>query len=256
MEVKLVSVTENPEKTIAYIARVSNPENQDNPDYVKLIKYLLRNGHFSPFEHAFMTFEITTSMAIGEQLLRHRSFTFQKFSGRYSQFTEFEPIEIRRQAVKNRQSSLDVFDPMVDNPMSPFFRYDGNNMVMTQEKASEVIETALRKMKAVYFALIDAGVAKEQARFVLPAATQTTMYMTGSIRSWIHYIELRDTDHVQKEHRLITQQIRGIFNEYLPTVAEALAQLQKEKEDKEYLWKLLKSDGYVNVDDFKKERNI
>jgi thymidylate synthase (FAD) len=233
MEVKLISVTENPEKTIAYIARVSNPENQANPDYGKLIKYLLRNGHFSPFEHAFMTFEITTSMAIGEQLLRHRSFTFQKFSGRYSQFTEFEPIELRKQAIKNRQSSLEAFNPIVYDTEIPIY-------------AGDLITTFMYEAKHLYEKLIGLGVAKEQARFVLPAATQTTMYMTGSIRSWIHYIELRDTDHVQKEHRLITQQIRGIFNQYLPTVAEALAQLQKEKEDKEFLYSLLNA-GHIKI---------
>lgn len=243
MNVKLISVTENPEKIIAYIARVSNPDNQDNPDYAKLIKYLIRNNHWSPFEHAFMTFEITTSMAIGEQLLRHRSFTFQKFSGRYSEFTEFEPIELRKQATKNRQSSLEVFDPIIDS----FHVYGAPDY---EVHASEAIIQHLKTTTELYRRLIDAGVAKEQARFVLPATTQTTMYMTGSIRSWIHYIELRDDEHVQKEHRLITQAIRSIFNEYLPTVAAALAQLKKEKEDKEFLYKLLTA-GYIQIDNGK-----
>jgi len=224
MNVKLISVTENPEATIAYIARVSNPDNQDNPDYVKLIRYLIRNNHWSPFEHAFMTFEITTSMAIGEQLLRHRSFTFQKFSGRYSTFTEFEPIEIRRQATKNRQSSLEIFNPEI---------------VQDGMDAEEYIQSFLTYAKVVYNNLLNAGIAKETARFVLPATTKTTMYMTGSIRSWIHYLAIRDDDHVQKEHRLIAQEIKGIFNQYLPTVAISLAQLQKEREDKEFLYKLL-----------------
>lgn len=244
MQVKLVSITENAEQQIAYIARVSNPENQNNPEYVKLIKYLIRNKHFSPFEHAHMTVEITTSMAIGEQILRHRSFTFQKFSGRYSEFTEFEPIEIRRQATKNRQSSLDVFDPVIET----FAVYGAPDYEL---HASEAIAEHLQRTQELYNKLVAAEVAKEQARFILPATTRTTMYMTGSIRSWIHYIDLRDDEHVQKEHRLIAQEVRGIFNMYLPTVAEALRQINKEQADKDYLWQLLQNDGYVDIDAYK-----
>lgn len=232
MEVKLVSITENPEQLVSYIARVSNPDNQTNPDYAKLIKYLIKNGHFSPFEHAFMTVEIKTSRAIAAQLLRHRSFTFQEFSQRYSEVTDFEPIELRKQAVKNRQSSLDVFDPIVRNGAI---------------KASKLIEHYIEDGKRLYAMLLESGVAKEVARMILPLTTQTTLYMTGSIRSWIHYIALRDTDHVQKEHRMITQQIRGIFNAYLPTVALALAQIDKENADKDFLYKLLTA-GYISID--------
>ena len=229
MKVTLVSITENPEQLISYIARVSNPDNQNNPDYAKLIKYLIRNSHWSPFEHAFITFRIETSRAIAAQLLRHRSFTFQEFSQRYSEVTTFEPIELRRQATKNRQSSLEVFDPEIRSGTT------------STDKASNVIMQHLIESRRRYEFLLEAGVAKEVARFILPATTQTTLYMTGSIRSWIHYIELRDTDHVQKEHRMITQEIRGIFNAYLPIVATALAELDNEKETKELLYKLLMS---------------
>ena len=228
MNVKLVNITENPEALISYIARVSNPENQSNPDYKKLVKYLIKNKHFSPFEHAFITFEIKTSRAIAAQILRHRSFTFQEFSQRYSEVTEFEPIEIRKQATKNRQSSLEVFDPEIRSGTT------------STDKASNVIMQHLIESRRRYEFLLEAGVAKEVARFILPATTQTTLYMSGSVRSWIHYIELRDTDHVQKEHRLIAQEIKGIFNQYLPTVAAALLELQKEHDDKELLYSLFK----------------
>lgn len=238
MEIKLISITENPEHLISYIARVSNPDNQDNPQYDKLIKYLIKNSHFSPFEHAFMTVEIKTSRAIAAQLLRHRSFTFQEFSQRYSEVTEFEPIELRRQATKNRQSSLETFDPVLVETAND--DYLGSHLV------AEVLQFA----KTAYKELVLAGVAKEVARMVLPLTTQTTLYMSGSIRSWIHYIELRDTDHVQKEHRMITQEIRGLFNAYLPTVALALTQIAKEKADKDFLHKLL-TDGYISIDNGK-----
>lgn len=248
MQVKLISITDQPEKIIAYIARVSNPNNQDNPDYAKLIKFLIKNRHYSPFEHAFMTVEIKTSRAIAAQILRHRSFTFQEFSQRYSEIADFEQIELRRQATKNRQSSLEVFDPQIDALAGEYFR--------TSRNANSAIEYHVKQAETLYKQLLRAGVAKEVARMILPLSTQTTLYMTGSVRSWIHYIDLRTKDDVQKEHRLVAVAIKDIFTEQLPTVADALAQLQKEQEDKEYLWKLLKSDGYVNVDDFKKERNL
>jgi len=231
MEVKLISITENPEKFIAYIARVSSPENQQNPDYVKLIKYLIRNSHFSPFEHSYFTVEIKTSRAISAQLIRHRSFVFQELSQRYTTVSEFEPIEIRKQATKNRQSSLEVFDPAIL----------GNDYT-----ASMLIAEVLQHAKTSYDLLIKAGVAKEVARMILPLTTQTTIFMTGSIRSWIHYLALRDDEHTQKEHRLIAQEIRQIFNQYLPTVAQALVELAKEKADKELLYTLL-MDGKIQL---------
>lgn len=208
MQVQLVSITPEPEKFIAYVARVSNPNNQDNPDYAKLIKYLIKHKHFSPFEHSFATFEIKTSRAIAAQILRHRSFSFQEFSQRYSEVTDFEPIELRKQAEKNRQSSTDIFDPELE-------AYGGN------VSASELIESALENLKWTYQELIKAGVAKESARFILPATTQTTLYMSGSCRSWLTYLNLRLADDVQKEHRLIAVEIAKILKEHYPTVAEA-----------------------------------
>lgn len=249
MQVKLVSITPEPEKLISFIARVSNPDNQDNPDYAKLIKFLIKNQHWSPFEHSFMTVEIKTSRAIATQILRHRSFSFQEFSQRYSEVTEFEPIELRKQATKNRQSSLETINPTF---LTGFFTYapedtEYKNMIPAVKTANEVINDLLVQIKTTYNKLLELGVAKEVARMILPLTTQTTLYMSGSIRSWIHYIQLRDTDHVQKEHRMITQQIRGIFNEYLPTVAIALAQIAKDQSDKELLGELLKQ-GYISFD--------
>lgn len=201
LNVKLISITPDAEKIIAHIARVSSPDNQSNPEFAKLIRYLIIHKHYSPFEHAYLTFEVTTSMAIGEQILRHRSMTFQKFSGRYSEFTVFEPIELRKQAIKNRQSSTDIID-------DPFLQ--------------DLVQKALDVSKGVYQVLIEAGIAREVARFVLPAATQTTMYLTGNVRSFMHYLELRDDEHTQKEHQLIAKEIKRIFIEQLPIISEAL----------------------------------
>ena len=224
MNVKLVSVTPNPEAIIAYVARVSNPQNQDNPDYAKLIRYLVKNKHWSPFEHSFMTVEITTSMSIGEQLLRHRSFTFQKFSGRYSEFDDFESIELRKQATKNRQSSLEVFDPLIS--------LDEEDTV----RGSKIVDHFLSLAKKTYRLLLDHGVAREVARLVLPAATQTTMYMTGSARSWIHYLDLRTDEHTQKEHRLIALEIEKIFAEQYPMTYTAIQELREEDRIKNVLF--------------------
>ena len=236
MKVKLISITENPEKIISYIARVSNPDNQNNPNYAKLIKFLIKNHHWSPFEHAHITFEIQTSRAIAAQILRHRSFSFQEFSQRYSEVSEFEPIELRKQAVKNRQSSLEIFNPPID-----------------EVHASNVMAYVLEVSHVAYKKLIAAGVAKEVARMILPLTTQTTIYMTGSIRSWIHYLELRDDEHTQKEHQLIAKEIRAIFNEYLPTVAQALAELKQEQEEKDLLYALLLMGEITLPDEIKNE---
>ncbi len=238
MNVKLVSITENPEKIIAYIARVSNPENQDNPDYVKLIKFLIKNKHYSPFEHASMTVEIKTSRAIAAQILRHRSFTFQEFSQRYSEATDFEPIELRKQATKNRQSSLELIDPAI-------VRFGESSAI-----ASILIQDHLIATNRLYSELLQAGVAKEVARMILPLTTQTTLYMTGTIRSFMHYIELRTKDDVQKEHRDVAMHIKAIFDTQLPTVSAALYALQKEQEDKEFLYSLL-TGGYLKIDNGK-----
>ncbi len=225
MDVKLVSVTPDAEKLIVYIARVSNPANQDNPEIAKLIQYLIKHNHFSPFEHAHMTVEIKTSRAIAAQLLRHRSFTFQEFSQRYSIATEFEKIELRKQAKKNRQSSEDVFDPTIFEDYSHY-------------SASSIISNALENLTVIYNRLLNAGVAKEVARMILPLATQTTLYMTGSIRSWIHYLNLRTKEDVQLEHRQIAESIAGIFDQQFPIISAALVLQKTEQETKDKLYKL------------------
>jgi len=209
VNVKLVAVTHpriegisDAEELISYCARVSNPKNQLNTETApKLLKYLIKHKHWSPFEMASATFEIVTSRAIAAQILRHRSFSFQEFSQRYSSITEIEPVELRKQAVKNRQSSEDVIDePVINNVV----QYSLDHSVQTYEK------------------LINQGVAKEQARMVLPLATKTTMYMTGTFRSWVHYIDLRSQEDTQKEHRDIAIELKNVFTEEFKTISEAL----------------------------------
>jgi len=207
MTVKLIQITPNPEEQIAYIARVSNPKNQDNPDYAKLLAYCIKHQHWSIFEQAFMTLEIETTRGLAAQILRHRSFTFQEFSQRYADTTLLGAIplpELRRQDKSNRQNSID------DIP---------------EEKQKELELTIARHFassKDLYNELIRQGIAKECARFVLPLATPTRLYMSGSVRSWIHYIDLRSAHGTQKEHMDIAEQCREIFKEQLPTVSEAL----------------------------------
>ena len=214
MKVKLVSLTQpqistpdrapmSAEDIIAYCARVSNPKNQMNTATApKLIKFLIKHKHWSPFELANMCVEITTSRAIAAQILRHRSFSFQEFSQRYSEATELEPIELRRPAEKNRQSSSESFDEL-------------DEVYLLANRATAAGMNA-------YEQLIKAGVAKECARAVLPLGTQTTMYMNGTVRSWIHYIGLRTEENTQKEHRDIANEIRKIFIDKFPNVSEAL----------------------------------
>jgi thymidylate synthase (FAD) len=244
MQVKLTNITPDAEKTISYIARVSNPANQENPNYVGLIKYLIKHKHWSPFEMAHMTVEIKTSRAIAAQILRHRSFSFQEYSQRYSEVTEFEPIELRKQSTKNRQSSLEVFDP------------DIKSGTTSTDKASNVIMQHLIESRRRYEFLLEAGVAKEVARMILPLTTQTTLFMVGNIRSWIHYIELRTKEDTQKEHRDIALAIKAIFDTELPTISKALAVIKKEQQDKEYLWQLLEFNETINVAKVKQDRNI
>jgi len=207
MTVKLIQITPNPEEQIAYIARVSNPNNQDNPNYAKLLAYCIKHQHWSIFEQAFMTLEIETTRGLAAQILRHRSFTFQEFSQRYADTTLLGAIplpELRRQDKSNRQNSID------DIP---------------EEKQKELELTIARHFassKDLYNELIRQGIAKECARFVLPLATPTRLYMSGSVRSWIHYIDLRSAHGTQKEHMDIAEACREIFKEQLPTVSEAL----------------------------------
>lgn len=210
MKVELKSITPNAELNIVEIARVSSTRQDKSEKPEGLLNYLIKHKHWSPFEHSYITFEIETSKAIGIQLLRHRSFTFQEFSQRYAIVTEMEPIEIRRQAEKNRQSSEEVFDPIT---------YDSN---FKGELASWRISSFLEEAQELYNSLIGAGVAKECARMILPMTTKTTIYMTGSIRSWIHFLEIRDDTHAQKEVQLIAKEMKKIFIEELPIISKAL----------------------------------
>ena len=207
MNVSLISTTPDAEKTIAYIARVSNPQNQDNDKFAGLLRYCIKHGHWSVFEQAHMTVEINTTRGIAAQILRHRSFTYQEFSQRYASSNDLGKIELpelRRQDVKNRQNSIDDLDP---------------KMVETLNKQ---MNTLFSSSLALYNQMLEDGVAKECARFVLPLATPTRIYMTGSCRSWIHYINLRSAHGTQKEHMDIAEEIRSIFIEQFPTVSEAL----------------------------------
>jgi thymidylate synthase (FAD) len=208
MSVKLVSVTPDAEKNMAYVARVSNPNNQENPNYAKLLGYCIKHNHWSVFEQSFMTLEIETTRGLAAQILRHRSFTYQEFSQRYadsSLLAETIPVpELRRQDTKNRQNSIDDLDP---------------EFVALSNKQ---IETYFAQGMSLYQHLLDNGVAKECARFVLPLATPTRLYMSGSCRSWIHYIQLREKNGTQKEHMEIAEACKKIFAEQFPTVAEAL----------------------------------
>lgn len=207
MKVKLIQATPNPEQNMAYIARVSNPKNQDNESFEGLLKYCIHHQHWSVFEQAYMTLQIETSRAIAAQVLRHRSFTFQEFSQRYADSTELGKIplpELRRQDVKNRQNSIDD----LPNEIAENFR---KRIKLQFDHAVDLYED-----------MLEAGVAKECARFVLPLATPTRIYMTGSCRSWIHYINLRSSNGTQKEHMEIAEDCKKIFAEQYPTVAKAL----------------------------------
>ena len=211
MNVKLVTVTPKAEETMGYVARVSNPKNQDNPKVAGLLSYCIKHGHWSVFEQAHMTLEIETIRGLAAQILRHRSFTYQEFSQRYADSSMLAKVipmpELRRQDDKNRQNSIDDLDPFV-----------------VQDFELKMQRHFVEGMK-LYKDMLDAGVAKECARFVLPLATPTKLYMTGSVRSWIHYINLRSAHGTQKEHMEIAENCRTIFNEQFPIVAEALGWL-------------------------------
>lgn len=206
MKVRLQEITEDAERKIIYIARVSNPSNQDNPEYAKLLRYCIAHQHWSVFEHAHLTLEIETSVAIATQILRHRSFTFQQFSQRYADGGSlgFEPIELRRQSEKNRQSST---------------------LRIEEEQEKQLEETwfsVLEEVQKLYELMVSSGVAKECARFILPQCTTTRLYMTGNIRSWIHYLQLRSGEDVQLEHRQVALAAKRIFINQLPLTAIAL----------------------------------
>lgn len=213
MDVMLKAITPRIEETIVEIARVSSSRTDKTENPAGLINYLIKNKHWSPFEHGFITMGIETSKAIGIQLLRHRSFTFQEFSQRYAKVTSIEEVEIRKQAEKNRQSSEEVFDPEVRIDM-------GNDVV--KDNANGAVHDFFKYSQNLYNALLEAGVAKECARMVLPMATSTTIYMTGSVRSWIHMVQLRDDGHAQKEAQEIAKLMKAIFVDACPIISEAL----------------------------------
>ena len=204
MNTKLVSLTPDAEKTIGYCARVSNPKNQDNPDVAGLLRFCIKHGHWSIFEMANMVVEIETSRGIAAQILRHRSFSFQEFSQRYAEVQGFEEVKPRRQDKKNRQNSLD-----------DLHKHD-------KEWFKNVVSEQNRRSYSQYKEALSRGIAKESARFLLPLNTKTRMYMNGTVRSWIHYIELRTHESTQKEHRDIANEIKGIFSQHLPVIADAL----------------------------------
>ena len=208
MEVKLISVSPDAEKHMAYCARVSNPNNQENEKYAGLLRYCIKHQHWSIFEQAFMTIEINTTRGLAAQILRHRSFTYQEFSQRYADSSllgDSIPLpQLRKQDEKNRQNSTDDLDP-----------------ILIQELEVKMMNYFRDGMK-LYKEMLDAKVAKECARFVLPLATPTRLYMSGSVRSWIHYIELRSGHGTQKEHMDIANACKQIFTEQFPTVAEAM----------------------------------
>ena len=207
-QVKLVTVTPKAEETMGYVARVSNPNNQDNPNVAGLLKYCIKHQHWSVFEQAHMTVEIETTRGLAAQILRHRSFTFQEFSQRYADTNllaeEIPMFDLRSQDLKNRQNSND------DIPK--------NKKADLQQKIAEYFVESMD----LYNELLANGIAKECARFVLPLATPTRLYMTGSVRSWIHYIDLRSAHGTQKEHMLIAEECRDTFKEQFPITSEAL----------------------------------
>ena len=206
--VKLISVTPDAEKNIAYCARVSNPNNQENEKIAGLLKYCINHQHWSIFEMAFMTLEINTTRGLAAQILRHRSFTYQEFSQRYADSSllaeQIPMFDLRRQDTKNRQNSIDDIDEF------------------TKQEFEIQIQRYFAEGMDLYQAMLDKGIAKECARFVLPLATPTRLYMSGSIRSWIHYIQLRSANGTQKEHMDIANECKCIFAGQFPVIAEAL----------------------------------
>lgn len=228
MKVKLVSLTHSsideailtPEELIVYIARVSNPDNQLNTATAdKLLGYLIKKKHWSPFDMVNMTVEVQTSRMIAHQILRHWSIKPQEFSQRYAEVVDVEPIELRKQAEKNRQSSEEIIDPMIE---LDYMGAVSESYFPGAGLASEIITDTIGYLKALYVSLLKAGVSKETARQILPLATSTTMYLNGSIRSWIHYLQQRTNSHAQKEHRIVAAEIESIFAENFPNIIKAL----------------------------------
>jgi len=217
MKVTLLNVTPNAEEHIVEVARVSSSRKDKKAKPEGLLSYLVQHKHWSPFEHGHATFEIETSKAIGIQLIRHRSFSFQEFSQRYQDVNKlediFEPVELRSQCEDNRQSSVEVINPELGR------NYNG---VEKNYPADRVIKNFFNDAHKLYNDLLEAGVARETARMVLPLATTTKIHMTGSIRSWVHFLELRDDEHAQKEIQLVAKEIKKHFIAEFPIISKAL----------------------------------
>ena len=226
-KVKLVQVTPDAEQTMAYIARVSNPKNQENPSFEGLLKYCIKHGHWSVFEQAYMTLEIETSRAIAAQILRHRKATYQEFSQRYADSSlladEIPLPKLRRQDTKNRQNSIDDIDDF------------------KKQRFEIAMKRYFEEGMDIYKTMLDAGIAKECARMVLPLATPTRIYMTASCRSWAHYIALRSANGTQAEHMDIANQAKAIFCEQFPSVgkAEDLNGVVLNKTTSLFIWQLI-----------------
>lgn len=204
MNVRLIAVTPKAEELVAYCARVSNPDNQHNPQVARLLGFCIRHGHWSIFEMANMVVEITTTRAIAAQLLRHRSFSFQEFSQRYAPALGFEPAAARRQDVRNRQHSIDDLDQA------------------TKTWYATALETVQTQSQHLYAEALQRGIAKECARFLLPLSTTTRLYMNGTLRSWIHYLQLRTDSATQQEHRDLAEACKDVFCQQFPCTATAL----------------------------------
>lgn len=221
MQVNLKAITPKAEVNIVEIARVSSSRTDKTEKPEGLINYLIKNNHWSPFEHSMMTVEIVTSKAIGIQLLRHRSFTFQEFSQRYAVVEEMENIEFRLQAEKNRQSSTISIGELSKTETNAIAIETNDNTTSRQDGLLELIALNLEESFNLYKRVIEAGIAKECARMILPMSTQTTIFMSGTIRSWIHFLDIRDDTHAQLEVQLIAKEIKRIFIQELPIISIA-----------------------------------
>lgn len=208
MTVKLITITPDAEKLMGYIARVSNPANQDNEDVAGLLAYCIKHQHWSVFEQAHITLEVNTTRDIAAQILRHVGFRFQEFSQRYAAVTDVAPVpELRMQDHKNRQNSIEVSDAET-------------KLVIGEYQMR--IHDLFTQSQDLYEEMLKFGIAKECARKVLPLNTETKIYMTGSVRQWIHYIQLRTSNGTQKEHMIIAEEAKKVFTHNLPIVAKAL----------------------------------
>lgn len=205
MSVELIWATQNAEQLITKMARVSNPDNEDNMETApRLLRYLINHKHWSPFEMANMCVKINTERDISAQILRHRSFTFQEYSSRYAQMPPAALPDFRRQDLKNRQNSIDDIDDVI------------------LDEINDKVAVQLGSVWNLYQELLDSGIAKETARRILPLCSPTTIYQNGTLRSWIHYIDLRTKNGTQLEHVKIAQAVKEIFTQQFPIISEAV----------------------------------